>query len=428
MDLKNRIAIYATYLGATAGIGFTLPFLPIYLGQQGLSDLAIGWISTLAALSALAQFPIGIWSDRIDRRKPFLMAALAILTVATWLLQEAHQAILLGLLVILFAENGICRAVIDSLTGAEVASLCAEKDRAAELGALRLWKPIGIIATALLGSWWAGRTSIAAILPWLTIIQLMGFLAAFAIRDNRHKSLATASRPSVSEPQKRFELPRDSRLWSFILAMVLFHMANAPGGVYLGLFLKRSLGATDLTLAYAFVASMLAWMIVVWPAGRIADRYGRKPMLVLTWIVMTARLLIVAVAQTPAQIVANQILDGVANGLFSVLAATWVTDRLNNACRVGEAQVIVGTSLVAGSALGPVLSGMIVEFIGYRGLFACLAVVGAIATAVLMAFVPETSAFASKGQCPDEFTPEPNSFRSTPVTVLAEPPIKDVPV
>ena len=65
------------------------------------------------------------------------------------------------------------------------------------------------------------------------------------------------------------------------------------------------------------------------------------------------RLLIVAVATSPSQIVANQFLDGVANGLFSVLAATWVTDRMAGPRHAGTAQALVGTSLVLGSAIGP---------------------------------------------------------------------------
>ncbi len=73
---------------------------------------------------------------------------------------------------------------------------------------------------------------------------------------------------------------------------------------------------------------------------------------------------------------ANQAFDGLANGLFAVLAAAWVTDRLGGARRAGEAQAIVGTSLVFGSALGPYLSALSVETLGYRGLFGVLAGVG----------------------------------------------------
>lgn len=45
-----------------AGIGFTLTYLPLYLGKEGLPDRAIGIISTLAAVAGLAQFPVGLWS------------------------------------------------------------------------------------------------------------------------------------------------------------------------------------------------------------------------------------------------------------------------------------------------------------------------------------------------------------------------------
>src|SRR5436305_23910 len=123
MDWRNRIGLYGSYFLGMAGIGFTLPFLPLYLGEQGLSDLAIGIVSTLAALAGLAQFPVGVWSGHVGRRKPFLIVALAILAVATLLLPLVHGVILLGWIVVLFAENGLCRAIVESLAGAEATHL-----------------------------------------------------------------------------------------------------------------------------------------------------------------------------------------------------------------------------------------------------------------------------------------------------------------
>jgi MFS family permease len=172
--------------------------------------------------------------------------------------------------------------------------------------------------------------------------------------------------------------------------MILFHAANAPGGVYLGLFLNRDLLAPERLLAYAFVVSMAAWMMVVWPAGWLADRWGRRPLLIAGWCVMTLRLALVAVAQTPGQVIVNQALDGIGNAMFAVLAASWVTDRLADPRRSGEAQVIVGSCLVLGSAIGPAMASLLVGPLGYRGLFAALAGLGAVATTIVVARVPET--------------------------------------
>src|SRR5947208_9949820 len=106
MDMRNRIGLYGSYFLGMAAIGFTLPYLPLYMSDKGLSDRAIGIVSTLAAVSGLAQFPVGLWSDRIGWRKPFLVVALAVTTLATLLLRGAQGVLWVSFLVILFAENG----------------------------------------------------------------------------------------------------------------------------------------------------------------------------------------------------------------------------------------------------------------------------------------------------------------------------------
>lgn len=387
MELRNKIGLYGSYFLGMAGIGFTLPYLPLYLSQRGLSVRAIGVVSTLAALSGLAQFPVGLWSDRLGRRKPFLIAALASVAAATWMLQGAQGLVWVGFLVVLFAENGVGRAVVESLAGAEAASLAERGRVGSAIGALRFWKPIGIVLMTLVGGWIASRHGIAAILLPLAFVQILAVAFALLIHEPGASGQARAAEPT---PSGAGGLSRDAGLWAFLAAMVLYHAANAPGGVYLGLFLTEDLHAKEQTLSYAFAVSMTAWMLVVWPAGWLADRMGRKPLLVAGWAIMTLRLALVALVRSPGMAVANQALDGLGNGLFAVLAAAWVTDRLADPRRSGEAQVIVGSCLVLGSAIGPAASGFLVAPLGYRGLFWALAGVGAAATAIVIFLVPET--------------------------------------
>ncbi len=408
MDLRNRIGLYGSYFLGMAGIGFTLPYLPLYLGQEGLSDQTIGIVSTLAALAGLAQFPVGLWSDRIGWRKPFLVVALAAVAASTWLLRGAHGVVWIGFLVVLFAENGIGRAVVESLAGAEATALAPRGGVGAALGALRFWKPIGIVLMALGGSWLAERYGVGSILLPLAVVQTLAVGAALLIHESGDPKKQNEDNPSqISDDSKPNQTggraPRDAGLWAFAAAMVLYHAANAPGGVYLGLFLKRELHAPERMLAYAFAVSMVAWMLVVWPAGRLADRWGRKPLLIAGWTIMAIRLALVAMVSTPTFAVANQLLDGLGNGLFAVLAASWVTDRLADPKRAGEAQVIVGSCLVLGSAIGPAIAGFVVGPLGYRGLFWALSGVGFIATAIVIFFVPET--LEKKNEANDQVVP-----------------------
>ncbi len=409
MNLRNRIGLHGSYLLGVSGIGFALPYLPLYLSRQGLSAGSISMIWAVAAITSLVQFPVGVWSDRVGTRKPFLIAALGLVGAAALLLSlgTIHNIIILSLLVLLFHENGIGRALVETLSGAEAIHLARRDEIAAALGRLRIWKPIGVLLVLGLGNVLTRYYDLRFVFIPIAILQIAGAALAFLIREpaaeqsktiyniNNNKFIENVSGRSASDEAgsegARFaSIWRDKTLLVFVAAMILFHFANAPGGVYLGLYLKNDLGAQEHILSTAFVISMIAWMLVVRPAGRLADRWGRKPLLIVAWTAMALRLLIVAIARTPEQIVVNQALDGFSNGLFAIVAAAWVTDRLADPRRIGEAQVIVGSSLVLGSALGPFFCGFIVAAIGYRVLFGLLAAVGAIAVLLIIAFVPES--------------------------------------
>jgi MFS family permease len=389
MDLRNRIGLYGSYFLGMAGIGFTLPFLPLYLGEQGMSDRAIGIVSTLAALGGLAQFPIGVWSDHVGRRKPFLIVLLGVLALATLLLPVVRGPLLLGITVLFFAENGLCRATVESLTGAAATHLAPPGQVGKALGALRFWKPVSIILVAFSGGLIAESFGIDAILWPVAALQILAVGAALLIHGDRGPALPSAGDPATYEGSAAGRGFRDPVLWTFVVAMILFHAANAPGGVYLGLYLKRDLQAPDRYLSYAFVVSMIAWMLAVRFVGYFSDHFGRKPFLILGWAIMSLRLALIAVATSAEQILLIQVLDGLAQSLFAVAAAAWVTDRMADPRRVGEAQVLVGSSLVFGSAVGPLFSGLIVGHIGYVGMFGLLAGIGAVALTLIIAFVPE---------------------------------------
>jgi MFS family permease len=134
-----------------AGIGFALPYLPLYLREDSFSDRAISFVSALAALTSIVQFPVGLWSDKLGRRKPFLIVFLGLAAAATAPLPLAHGVVLGSVLVLLFAESGICRATVESLAGASAAHLAEADGVGTALGALRFWRPTAIVTVACIG-------------------------------------------------------------------------------------------------------------------------------------------------------------------------------------------------------------------------------------------------------------------------------------
>src|SRR4029077_14896946 len=94
------------------------------------------------------------------------------------------------------AENGICRAVVESLSGAEAAALAPPGGVGAALGAIRFWKPIGMILVALAGSWITERFGVGAMLPLLAVIQGLAVGVALLIHEPEQQA---TPHPSAGE-------------------------------------------------------------------------------------------------------------------------------------------------------------------------------------------------------------------------------------
>jgi hypothetical protein len=291
MNWRNRIGLYGSYFLGMAAIGFTLPYLPLYMSEKGLSDRAIGIVSTLAAISGLAQFPVGLWSDRIGWRKPFLVVALAVTALATMHLRGAQGFLWVSFLVILFAENGICRAVVESLSGAEAAALALPGGVGAALGAIRFWKPVGIILVALAGSWITEQHGVGAMLPLLAVVQGLAVGVALLIHEpEEHAGPHQAGGERGHEPSTRHAgarvvggwLPRDAGLWAFVALVyrpTLAELVEVPREevaparpcVHRRLLIK-SLAVTLATVGFFFAGRPIALVALVASGVLLLDR------------------------------------------------------------------------------------------------------------------------------------------------------------
>ena len=151
MHWRDKLGLYTSYFLCMSGLGFILPFLPIYLGERGVSDQSLGVIWTVAAATSMLQLPLGRVSDRPGRRRPILLLALVVIALSGLGIPLATSTVMLGILAIVFAENGIARSLVENLAGAEATSLAREGEDGQALSALRFWRPAGIVLVSLGG-------------------------------------------------------------------------------------------------------------------------------------------------------------------------------------------------------------------------------------------------------------------------------------
>ena len=133
----------------------------------------------------------------------------------------------------------------------------------------------------------------------------------------------------------------------------------------------------------AFGATFLGTAVTspIW--GRLADRFGRKPMLVRAALGMTVFMSLIGVAHSVVQLVVLRLLAGLIGGYNS--AATVMVGTQAPSRRAGWALGVLSTGAVAGSLLGPLVGGLLPEWIGIRATFFAGGAI--IATAALLTIV-----------------------------------------
>lgn len=133
----------------------------------------------------------------------------------------------------------------------------------------------------------------------------------------------------------------------------------------------------------AFSATFLGTAVTAPLWGRLADRYGRKPMLVRAALGMAVVMSLIGVAHSVYELVALRLLAGLIGGYAS--ASTVLIGTQAPRERAGWALGVLSTGALAGNLAGPLVGGFLPGLIGIRGTF--FAGAGMIAVAALLSIV-----------------------------------------
>jgi DHA1 family multidrug resistance protein-like MFS transporter len=129
-------------------------------------------------------------------------------------------------------------------------------------------------------------------------------------------------------------------------------------------------------------------MVVAAPFwGTMADRRGRKPMVLRAmWAAMITSFLM-AFAATPWQMVALRMIEGAFAGTVAACAALVASTAPKE--KMGYALGMIQTAVFVGASVGPFLGGVIADLAGYRVTFLCSTVLFAAGGLIVFFFVRE---------------------------------------
>lgn len=116
-----------------------------------------------------------------------------------------------------------------------------------------------------------------------------------------------------------------------------------------------SFGSSDIMIGLITSANALTAMIFgsVW--GRLSDRYGRKPILLVSQLGTLASFMILSTANSTMMLMFSRILDGMFGGQIPTVNA--VLSDISRPETRSEKMALMGISMVIGTVFGPMIGG-----------------------------------------------------------------------
>ncbi len=185
----------------------------------------------------------------------------------------------------------------------------------------------------------------------------------------------------------------DRRLVLFALCCGGFQFANAAMFPIAAVQVTRHTGSVgQLVIAACLIVPQILVAALSPSVGRAAERWGRRPVLLLGFAAVPLRAALFALTDEPTLVVAIQALDGVSGAVFGVLLPLVVADVSFRSGRFNLAMGAIGLPIAGAAALSTEVAGLVADHAGPSGAFWLLSAAGVLTCLVLALFLPETRA------------------------------------
>ena len=259
-----------------------LPILPLFLKNVLKTTMtSIGLIEGVAeATASLLKVVSGVWSDRSQRRKPFIVAGYGLSTVVKPLLALTSNWV--QVLGIRFTDR-VGKGIRTSPRDALIADTSGVASRGRSFGFHRaldtLGAAVGTLAAFLLLSW---KIQAYRLVFLLSVVP--GLVAVFLLLFLLNEKPGTPRLGEAGGWQLPFrELPVD--FWFLLGILAVFTFANVSYAFFILKINQIGISAAMVPLVYLFYN--LVYATFAMPFGALSDKMGRERLLLLGFFLMT---------------------------------------------------------------------------------------------------------------------------------------------
>ncbi|MET4346506.1 DHA2 family efflux MFS transporter permease subunit [Bradyrhizobium sp. RT9a] len=178
-----------------------------------------------------------------------------------------------------------------------------------------------------------------------------------------------------------------------ILAVIMQALDTTIANVALP-YMQGSVSASADQVNWVLTSYIVAAAIMTPPSGFLANRFGRKRVLMAAVVGFVVASVLCGVAQSLVQIVAFRLLQGFFGAALVPLGQSVLLD-IYTAEERGSAMALFGVSVMVGPVLGPVIGGWLTDHYSWRWVFYINVPLGVLAFAGLSVFLRETKTSAA---------------------------------
>ncbi|MEP9375352.1 MFS transporter [Aquabacter sp. CN5-332] len=368
------------------------PFVAVFLTTQKWTQVDIGLVLTIGGLvSLVGQIPLGALLDRV--RSVRAAAAVSLVVIAV----SAFAFAAWPLFPVVLASR-VFHAAASCVLGLALVSLSVRLARAGHiserLGRNAAFASAGTgIAAAVMGA--AGYyLSSHAVFFLAAALVLPALFALSSIRPEEISASAIAAAPREGDGNLIagvFTLARNRPLVIFALCVMLFHLANAAMlPLAASMLTMRSSEAATVMVAAAMVVPQFTVTVLSPFVGRFAQRWGRRPLLLLGFGALFVRGVLFAMVTDPEILVMIQILDGISAAVLGVLVPLIIVDVAQASGHFNLAQGTIGCAMGIGAAISTTLAGFAADNFGSYAAFEMLAAIAGVGFLTVLLVMPET--------------------------------------
>ncbi|MGI4852652.1 MAG: MFS transporter [Janthinobacterium lividum] len=369
------------------------PFLAAYLASAGWNPARVGFALTLSGMiSVVLQTPAGALVDSLRAKRAILAVGIAVLACGALLLSISTDT-----WAVYLAQSlvGAAAPFLAPTLAAITMGLVGQTLFDRQFGNNQSFNSAGNVACALViaaVSHFYGNRAIFVIAAVLTIPTAV---SVFSIRANEiDYDLARGGEQSERKAkggESFLHLFKNPTLVLFLVCAFLFHFANAAMLPQLGELLSNgsATGAAPFMSACIIVTQVIIMCSAAF-VGRWANRHGRKTLLLIGFGVLPLRAVLYTLTHWSVALIGIQVLDGIANAIFGVVAVLVVADLTRGTGRFNLVQGALATAIALGAALSTTFGGKLIQAFSFRVSFLSLGAVALVAFLLLLFAIPET--------------------------------------